>query len=36
MLVRSAVKVAKSADAAKFLHSDMAISVGNVTRGANS
>jgi len=36
MLMRSAVKVAKSADAAKFLHSDVAISVGNVTRGAKS
>lgn len=33
MLKRSAVKVAKSADAAKFLHSDVAISEGNVTRG---
>ena len=34
MLQRSAVKVAKSADAASFLHSDVAISKGNVTRGA--
>ena len=34
MLRRSAVKVAKSADAASFLHSDVAISEGNVTRGA--
>ena len=34
MLNRSAVKVAKSADAALFLHSDVAISEGNVTRGA--
>jgi hypothetical protein len=33
--MRSAVKVAKSADAAKFLHSDVAISEGNVTRGGN-
>ena len=33
MLKRSAVKVAKSADAAKFLHSHVAISEGNVTRG---
>lgn len=33
MLKRSAVKVAKSADAAKFLHSDVAISEGNITRG---
>ena len=36
MLLRSAVKVAKSADAAKFLHSDVAISEGNVTRGGKS
>jgi len=34
MLRRSAVKVKKSADAAKFLHSPVAISEGNVTRGA--
>ena len=34
MLRRSALKVAKSADAASFLHSDVAISEGNVTRGA--
>lgn len=34
MLNRTAVKVAKSADAALFLHSDVAISQGNVTRGA--
>ncbi|KAL3777174.1 hypothetical protein ACHAW5_009298 [Stephanodiscus triporus] len=33
MLIRSAVKVAKSADAAEFLHSHVAISEGNVTRG---
>lgn len=34
MIERSAVKVEKSADAAKFLHSEVAISKGNVTRGA--
>lgn len=34
MLQRVAVKVKKSADAAKFLHTDVAISEGNVTRGA--
>ena len=34
MLRRSALKVAKSADAASFLHSDVAISEGNGTRGA--
>lgn len=34
MLQRSAVKVAKSADAASFLHSDVAICEGNVTRGS--
>lgn len=34
MLKRCAVKVKKSADAAKFLHTDVAISEGNVTRGA--
>ena len=34
MLQRAAVKVEKSASAAKFLHSDVAISKGNVTRGA--
>ncbi|KAL7531891.1 hypothetical protein ACHAXR_004292 [Thalassiosira sp. AJA248-18] len=34
MLQRSAIKVTKSADAAKFLHTDVAISEGNVTRGA--
>lgn len=34
MIQRSSVKVKKSADAAKFLHSDVAISEGNVTRGA--
>ena len=33
MLIRSAVKVVKSADAAEFLHSHVAISEGNVTRG---
>ena len=33
MLERSAVKVQKSADAAKFLHTHVAISEGNVTRG---
>lgn len=34
MLQRSSVKVEKSANAAKFLHSEVAISEGNVTRGA--
>ena len=34
MLQRSSIKVEKSADAAKFLHSEVAISKGNVTRGA--
>lgn len=34
MLERSAVKVKKSAEAAKFLHSEVAISEGNKTRGA--
>ena len=34
MLQRSAVKVKKSAEAAVFLHSEVAISGGNVTRGA--
>eukprot|EP00579_Thalassiosira_antarctica_P007100 CAMPEP_0201890678 /NCGR_PEP_ID=MMETSP0902-20130614/32735_1 /ASSEMBLY_ACC=CAM_ASM_000551 /TAXON_ID=420261 /ORGANISM="Thalassiosira antarctica, Strain CCMP982" /LENGTH=627 /DNA_ID=CAMNT_0048421605 /DNA_START=407 /DNA_END=2290 /DNA_ORIENTATION=- len=34
MLQRSDVKVKKSADAAKFLHTHVAISEGNVTRGA--
>mmetsp|Transcript_2164 Transcript_2164/g.4686 ORF Transcript_2164/g.4686 Transcript_2164/m.4686 type:complete len:682 (+) Transcript_2164:147-2192(+) len=34
MITRAAVKVKKSADAAKFLHTDVAISEGNVTRGA--
>lgn len=34
MLRRSSVKVEKSANAAKFLHSEVAISEGNVTRGA--
>ncbi len=34
MLERSSVKVEKSANAAKFLHSEVAISKGNVTRGA--
>eukprot|EP00581_Thalassiosira_minuscula_P002898 CAMPEP_0183737802 /NCGR_PEP_ID=MMETSP0737-20130205/52964_1 /TAXON_ID=385413 /ORGANISM="Thalassiosira miniscula, Strain CCMP1093" /LENGTH=635 /DNA_ID=CAMNT_0025972179 /DNA_START=763 /DNA_END=2670 /DNA_ORIENTATION=- len=34
MLQRSAIKVKKSADAAKFLHTHVAISEGNVTRGA--
>jgi salicylate hydroxylase len=34
MLRRSAVKVKKSADAAKFLHSEVAMAEGNVTRGA--
>ena len=34
MIQRSAIKVLKSAEAASFLHSDVAIQVGNVTRGA--
>ena len=34
MLDRSAIKVLKSANAAQFLHSEVAISKGNVTRGA--
>lgn len=34
MLQRCEVKVKKSADAAKFLHSDVAIQEGNITRGA--
>lgn len=34
MLQRSAVKVKKSAEAAVFLHSEVAIGGGNVTRGA--
>jgi 2-polyprenyl-6-methoxyphenol hydroxylase-like FAD-dependent oxidoreductase len=34
MLQRCAVKVKKSADAARFLHSEVAITAGNVTRGA--
>jgi salicylate hydroxylase len=34
MLIRSAVKVKASANAAQFLHSDIAIQKGNVTRGA--
>ncbi|KAL7516530.1 hypothetical protein ACHAWX_001538 [Stephanocyclus meneghinianus] len=34
MLERCAIKVKKSADAAKFLHSEVAIAKGNVTRGA--
>jgi 2-polyprenyl-6-methoxyphenol hydroxylase-like FAD-dependent oxidoreductase len=34
MVQRSSVKVKKSAEAAKFLHSEVAISEGNVTRGA--
>jgi salicylate hydroxylase len=34
MLARSAVKVKASADAADFLHTDVAIQKGNVTRGA--
>jgi len=34
MLERSAVKVKASAEAAKFLHSEVAIQEGNVTRGA--
>jgi len=34
MLERSAVKVHASAEAAQFLHTDVAIQEGNVTRGA--
>lgn len=34
MLIRSAPKVKASAEAAKFLHSEVAIQSGNVTRGA--
>ena len=34
MLERSAVKVQASANAARFLHSDIAIQQGNITRGA--
>jgi 2-polyprenyl-6-methoxyphenol hydroxylase-like FAD-dependent oxidoreductase len=34
MLQRCAVKVKKSAEAAKFLHSEVAVKEGNVTRGA--
>ena len=34
MLKRSAAKVKASAEAAKFLHTDAAISEGNITRGA--
>jgi 2-polyprenyl-6-methoxyphenol hydroxylase-like FAD-dependent oxidoreductase len=34
MLTRSAVKVKASADAARFLHTDVAISEGNMPRGA--
>ena len=34
MLQRSAVKVTKSAEAAQFLHSELAIKEGNLTRGA--
>lgn len=36
MLERSAVKVQASAEAAKFLHTPVAIQKGNVTRGAAS
>ena len=36
MLERSAVKVQASADAAKFLHTSVAIQEGNVTRGGAS
>jgi len=36
MLERSAVKVNASAEAAKFLHTSVAIQEGNVTRGAAS
>ena len=34
MLERSSVKVKKSAEAAKFLHTEVAIQEGNITRGA--
>ena len=34
MLERSSVKVLKSAEAAKFLHTEVAIQEGNITRGA--
>ena len=34
MIQRSAIKVLKSAEAANFLHSEVAIQAGNVTRGA--
>jgi salicylate hydroxylase len=34
MLARSSVKVEASAKAAQFLHSEVAIQEGNVTRGA--
>jgi len=34
MVERSAVKVKASADAAQFLHTDIAIQQGNITRGA--
>jgi 2-polyprenyl-6-methoxyphenol hydroxylase-like FAD-dependent oxidoreductase len=34
MLTRSVVKVKASAEAARFLHTDVAIQKGNVTRGA--
>eukprot|EP00956_Cyclotella_meneghiniana_P043391 scaffold267948_cov142-Cyclotella_meneghiniana.AAC.1 len=34
MLQRSAVKVKKSAEAAEFLHTELAIKKGNITRGA--
>jgi hypothetical protein len=34
MLKRSAGKVKASAEAAKFLHTEAAISEGNITRGA--
>jgi hypothetical protein len=34
MLTRSVVKVQASAEAARFLHTDVAIRRGNITRGA--
>ena len=34
MLARSSVKVKASAEAARFLHTEVAIQEGNVTRGA--
>jgi len=34
ILRRSSVKVKASAEAAKFLHTEVAVSEGNVTRGA--